>query len=130
MWMLINTCIGRKVKKGLDVPNFFKENDIIFDNFQDIAEGLNNFFINIGEQLQCNIPDTTSSIRDYLGTPSPFSFHFNLVDDYDLLSECSKMKPKTSQGLDILSNKLIKLLFPKILPVILWSEIRYLLTGT
>ena len=36
----------------------------------------------------------------------------------DLLLERSKLKPKTSQGLDILSNKIIKLIFPKILSVI------------
>ena len=29
-----------------------------------------------------------------------------------------KIKPQASQGLDVLSNKLIKILFPLILPVI------------
>ena len=31
---------------------------------------------------------------------------------------CKKLKPKASQGLDILSNKIIKVLFPLILPII------------
>ena len=43
-------------KKGADIPNFFKENNIIFDNYKDIAEGFNNFFINIGQKLQQKLP--------------------------------------------------------------------------
>ena len=44
---LINSSIGRKTKKGADIPNFFKDNNVIFDNFKDITEGFNNFFVNI-----------------------------------------------------------------------------------
>ena len=42
----------QKIKIGSSVPNFFKENNVIFDNYKDIAEGFNNFFINIGHKLQ------------------------------------------------------------------------------
>ena len=111
MWILINSCIGRKAKKGIDIPNYFKENEQIFDNYNDIAEGFNDFFVNIGEKLQNKLPFPKNSIHDYLGTPSPFNFTFNLINDKDILLECSKLKPKTSQGLDTLSNKLIKLRF-------------------
>ena len=52
LWMLINSSIGRKTKKGADIPNFFKEINVIFDNYLDIAEGFNDFFINIGQKLQ------------------------------------------------------------------------------
>ena len=52
LWSLINSSIGRKAKKGADIPNFFKDNNVIFDNYKDIAEGFNNFFINIGQKLQ------------------------------------------------------------------------------
>ena len=54
LWMLINSSIGRESKKGADIPNFFRDNNVIFDNFRDIAEGFNNFFINIGQKLQKN----------------------------------------------------------------------------
>ena len=118
LWTLINTSIGRKTKKGMNVPNFFKENELIFDNFVDIAEGFNDFFINIGDKLQSKLPRSPKNVKDYLGTPCPFNFVFNLINDSDILLACSRLKPKTSQGLDILSNKLIKMLFPKILPVI------------
>ena len=44
LWSLINSSIGRKTKKGADIPNFFKDNNVIFDNYKDIAEGFNNVF--------------------------------------------------------------------------------------
>ena len=47
LWLLINSSIGRKTKTGADIPNFFKENNVIFDNYLDIAEGFNNFFLQI-----------------------------------------------------------------------------------
>ena len=106
--MLINSSIGRKTKNGADIPNFFKENNNIFDNYKDIAEGFNNFFINIGQKLQQNLPVPVKSITDYLGNKVSSTFIFNLIDDKDIIEECSKLKPKTSQGLDILSNQIIK----------------------
>ena len=53
-----------------------------------------------------------------MGLKVPSNFIFNFIDDKDILEACSKLKPKSSQGLDILSNKIIKLLFPKIPRVI------------
>ena len=118
MWAQINTCIGRKCKRGQDIPNFFKENGTTFDNFKDIAEGFNDFFINIGEKLQHKLPNSINSIKDFLGIPVPYKFSFVPLNEAELILECSKLKPKTSQGLDILSNKIIKQLFPKIPNVI------------
>ena len=116
--MLINSSIGRKAKKGADIPNFFKENNVIFDNYMDIAEGFNSFFINIGQKLQQKLPVPTKSISDYLGHNVPSTFIFNFIDERDIIEACSKLKPKTSQGLDILNNKIIKQLFPLIPQVI------------
>ena len=118
LWSLINSSIGRKTKQGADIPIFFKENNIIFDNYKDIAEGFNNFFINIGQKLQTNLPVSNKSITDYLGNKVPSTFIFNFIDDKDIIEACSKLKPKTSQGLDFLSNTIIKQLSPKIPQVI------------
>ena len=60
LWSLINSSIGRKAKKGADIPNFFKDNNVIFDNYLDIAEGFNNFFINIGQNSNKNYLCPTS----------------------------------------------------------------------
>ena len=108
----------QEIKKGADIPNFFKENNVIFYNYLDIAEGFNNFFINIGQKLQQKLPKPSKSISDYLGPKVYFNFVFNLVDQFDIIEACNKLKPKTSQGLDVLNNKIIKLLFPKIPQVI------------
>ena len=51
LWILINSSIGRKTKIGTDIPNYFKENNTIFDNYKDIVEGFNSFFTNVGLKL-------------------------------------------------------------------------------
>ena len=118
MLSLINNHIGRKTKKGLNVPNYFKDNDFIYDNFKDIAEGFNNFVTTIGSNLKQKLPKTTKSVKYYIGVPCPFNFNFILTDEYDILKACDKLKAKTSQGFDTISNKLIKILFPKITLII------------
>ena len=45
LWLLINSSIGRKTKTEADIPNFFKENNVIFNNYKDIVEGFNKFFL-------------------------------------------------------------------------------------
>ena len=116
--MLINSSIGRKSKKGADIPNFFKDNNVIFDNFRNIAEGFNSFFINIGQKLQQKLPNSSKLVTDYLGIKEPSNFGFIFIDDRDIMEACSKIKPKTSQCLDVLSNKIIKIFLPKIPRVI------------
>ena len=61
LWQLINGSVGRKTKKGLNIPNFFTKNGVIFDNYRDISEGFNDFFINIGQKLQDTLPYTSKS---------------------------------------------------------------------
>jgi hypothetical protein len=78
--MLINSSIGRKSKKGANIPNFLKDNDIIFDNYKSIAERFNSFFfINIGGKLQNKLPDSKKLITDYMGSKYKFNFVFNLL---------------------------------------------------
>ena len=104
IWLLINTSIGRTYKK-LDVPNFFTENGVIFDNYMERAHGFNDFFINIGQKLQQKWPKPTKSLKDFLGFKVPSNFVFNFIDDLDIIEACAKLKPKTSQGIDVLSKK-------------------------
>ena len=90
MWQLINSSIGRKIKKGLDIPNYFKENNTIYNNFKDIAEGFNKFFTEIGEKLQAKLPACSNSVFDYLGNKKQTKFNFFFVDASEILEFCSK----------------------------------------
>ena len=118
LWQLINASVRKKVKKGLNIPNFLIENGVIFDNYRYISEGFNDFFINIGQNLQTKLPTIQRSVKDYLGTRVLFNFKFALIHHTTLNDWIKKLKPKASQGLDILSNRVIKQLFPLIPDVI------------
>ena len=48
----------------------------------------------------------------------PYNFTFFQVSASDLLVLYHKIKPKASQGLDVLSNKIIIILFPSILHIL------------
>ena len=98
LWLLINSSIGRKCKKGADIPNFFRDNNVIFDNYRDIAGGFNNFFINIGQKLQQKLPASTKSISGYLGVKVPSNFIFNFVDNGDIIEFALNLNPKLVKG--------------------------------
>ena len=73
---------------------------------------------------------TDVGFESFLGTPNPHTFNFRKISEKELLTFCSKLKPKMSNGLDCLSNKLIKLTFPVIAPVITKLINMSLVTGT
>ena len=75
----------QKSLKRVKYSKLFKENNIIFDNYKDIAEGFDNFFINIGHKLQQKLLNPIKSITDYLGNKVPSNFVFNFVGDRDIL---------------------------------------------
>jgi hypothetical protein len=50
-WSLIRDVIGSKTKKREDLPSFFRQNQDILNDPNDIANGFNDFFVGIGPQL-------------------------------------------------------------------------------
>ena len=49
-WSTINQLINKN-KKTHSIPNLFTDDNRSYENFQDICEGFNNFFINVGPSL-------------------------------------------------------------------------------
>lgn len=84
------------------------DNVCITDTYS-IANEFNKYFINIGPKLAANItspPD--KSFTDYLTQPKTHQFTFQQIT-YDTVSKIiDSLKPKTSIGIDGLSNKLLK----------------------
>ena len=95
-WRGQENCPHHLCSQWFYIPIFFKENGNIFDNFKDITEGFDDFFVNIGEKLQQELPVANKHIQDFLGTSIPYNFSFELNDEADILLECAKLKPKTS----------------------------------
>ena len=87
----------------------------------DIANGFNDFFAGIGPQLAKEIKPTNKSYRSYLKSCDSV-FKFTSVSEATILNTISKLKPKTSSGVDCISNKLLKQIAPSII-----SPLHYLI---
>ena len=73
--------IVRQAKKGNSIPTFFQDNKELFETSEDISEGFNNLFTNVGEKLANKIPETSKSIYNYLGPSNPSSFKFKTITE-------------------------------------------------
>ena len=111
----MNETIGRKPKTGQKFPTEFKCDGKTFDSPQLIANGFNDYFADIGSKLAEKIPRSSKHFSDFLGEPTSSTFKFVKITSEDLLSIVKKMKPKTSQGSDKMSNKIVKCIVPLIL---------------
>ena len=89
-----------------------------FSDTEQIVNGFNDYFTDIGEKLQQGIENTNNNILDFMGTKRNYKFSFRKISNLSLLKYIRKIKPKSSYGQDLLSNKLIKECFPIIIDTI------------
>ena len=108
---MIRDVIGCQTKKRENLPNFFRQNKDILNDPKDIADGFNDFFAGIGPQLADEIGPTTTSYKSYLQKCDSI-FRFSSVSETAILNVIKKLKPKTSSGVDCVSNKLLKRIAP------------------
>ena len=98
-----------------NLKDYFKVNSgIVKDNLK-IANGLNDFFSQIGPNLASEISDSEVTFDSYLPDSNPVSFNFSKISEMDILRTCNQLKPKLSSGIDLISNKLLKKIAPMII---------------
>ena len=113
-WDLIREVVGHKKRRD-NIPDFFRHNGQVLNSSGEIAEAFNDFFVNVGPNLACKIPQSVRSFNSYLGTPIKENFTFQRITRTMVVEMCGKLKPKASFGLDCISTKLLKLMLPQIL---------------
>ena len=92
-----------------------------YNSTEQIVEGFNNYFTDIGEKLQRTIKNANPnlSINSYLGAKKPYKFKLKPISEDTLLKTIKQLKPKASTGQDKINNIIIKECFPKISLVLL-----------
>ena len=106
-WNIINSIIKSKKSEG-DLPNTFYDGNISYNGTKDIAEGFNEFFVNIGPSLADTIPVSNVPFESYLNPPVNEKFVFANVTPDTILRTLSKLKSKSSTSFDNISTKLLK----------------------
>jgi hypothetical protein len=107
-WCTINDIINNKKRKD-NFQEYFELNGNKITNKKEIADQFNTFFVNLGPNLaeQINYPPGRS-YKDYLNDPATQKFEFRTVSSETVIKVINSLKPKSSQSLDRISNKLLK----------------------
>ena len=107
-WSTINNILNKK-NSGQDFPSHFDICGVNVSNDLIICNEFNKYFVNIGPQLADKIRQIKGrSFKDYLKKPSKTNFRFQPVTPDTIIKVIDSLKPKTSQGFDRISNKLLK----------------------
>ena len=107
-WKLLKEVINNQ-NYHIPLPNHFKYNDQILYDKQDIANHFNNFFVNIGIEINNSVQQSNKSFNQYLQRPNNNSLFLSPITQEEVISAANLIKPKSSQGYDNISCKIMKL---------------------
>lgn len=129
-WALLNTIL-KKSENSTDFPDFFinENGDKITDN-KLIAEGLNEFFVNVGPKLSSKLGTTNIDPLNFkVELENVPKFSFNVVTTEEITKIIGDLQSKQSSGLDSISTKLLKQVKTEIAPHLTKIANQVLTTG-
>ena len=100
-WKILNTIINKKTNTS-KLPSHFECNEINIVSKQSIADGFNNFFVDVGSNLdkKITVADNAASIYDFMGQQCPNSMFINPVSEDEVVNIIKSCKPKHSKDCD------------------------------
>ena len=120
-WKILNTIINKRQNES-SFPDSFITGGITVSNKNDIADGFNHLFANIGKELADKIDppaNDDASIHDYLEDKNKNSMFLSPTTEDDVIGIFKTCKHKTSTYINDLSRSVIKTIIqPITLPLI------------
>ena len=117
-WNTIKEVINSKKPKE-SIPSLFLHDGKVFNGLDEITEGFNTYFVNIGSELASAIPNSDTSFSSFLGDPFNVNFIFANITYQKVYEILNQLKSKNSSGIDNISTKLLKEIMPFIIdPVV------------
>ena len=116
-WIIINSVINKQSKKKKMCCTAFNSNGHKISGDKNVANGFNQFFVNIGPALASNIPRSNSDndFTQYLSNMNSMdSMYIEPVTEEEILQLVNNAKSKTSKGHDGLDMCLVKKIIPHI----------------
>ena len=131
MWKEINLLMKPGMNANNDVQSF-KINVIVTKDPDKIANGFNDYFVNVGPNLHSNIKVSSSAdtINFPMGPSPSNSIHLKPCSPIEIEDIIRKLKNKSSTGPDNLSIKAIKAASPFISGILAHLINSTLVTGT
>ena len=107
LWQIYGPIINPSRVKQSNKIEKIQVNITLLTDKKDIANALNNYFINIGPQLLKNTGNSTDYLQ-YLKNNQASSFYMHPTSPSEILALISKLDIKKSPGDDEISGKLLK----------------------
>ena len=103
-WEMLNNLLGKDRKRNADT--YVNQGVNLTDSF-DIADGFNNYFSSVAENLAERIEEPRTHFSNYLPPPVPFSFYLRPTTSVEISNIITTMKKK-SPGYDDVNISIIK----------------------
>ena len=116
MWKYLGPILN-PAKKGSKSNSIDKLviDGVTIQNDKDIANALNNYFSNIGNELSKQVPDVSTTFKDYMPDPIEKSVYLKPTNEAELGKEIGKLKTNKSV-LDIFNLNIIKSVKDQLIP--------------
>ena len=110
MWSVLGPIINPNKHRKQSAIMKLMYNDQITTNSDTIPDILNDYFCNVGHDLQNKIPaHDPSSFKEYLPEPILNSFFLSRVSEEDVLREIKQLIPKKASGYDNIGGKILQI---------------------
>ena len=106
-WKVINSVI-KDSQKNVNFPSFLKNRNVIVSDQISIIEEMNLYFTNIGRKLAPESNQTFDSFSNFFTLTHNHEFHFEQINENDVLKIIDHLKSKESEDADGLSSKILK----------------------
>ena len=106
-WDLIRDILGKQKKDFIFPETFFHEGKVYTGN-DDISNGFNEFFCNIGSNLANELGESSKDFTEFLDDPIEQNFIFANIDPSIIYAALSALQGKKSAGLDKISTSMLK----------------------
>ena len=127
-WKLIKEILNKN-KFKMELPDNFKEDDILISDPVEISNKFNEYFINIGPKLADKINDNNVNITNFLGERSMDSIFLDGVTEKEVEIEISTLNSNKSCGHDEIPPKFVKQISKHIIKPLTYIFNQSLTTG-
>ena len=109
-WKILNNVIKKNNGTCTSFPEIFRVNGTTISDKNGIADGFNNFFVNIGPKLADNIvpPSGDESFFYYMKAHVTDSMFLFTTDDLEIAKVVRECKPKKCTGYDGINMNIMK----------------------
>ena len=108
-WNTINETLNRNKKRKRPPDEFYLSNGSIITDHKIIADEFNKYYVSIGGSVGNSQPNIMNdAFHTYLTDKPNCTLKFKLTNVTEIIDIMNNFKPKSSSGVDHLSNKVIK----------------------